>query len=174
MNGSQSTIAAVEHDDRLNDRRYHPVIGEVDARLLAIIEGHVGSEVDLLRSYQAVAENDPADYVRYLTDLIISDEKRHHQLLVEMANNLRAGIAGGDTSDRVPWLVRPKRPGELQRAVDALIRRERRDRRELKRLRRALRPRRKTSLLSPLVETMLLDTRKHIVLLRAIRRSASI
>jgi hypothetical protein len=151
-----------------------PRLGQLDEELLAFVTTHIANETELLASYQATVADSPDEYVRYLLQLIISDEQRHHQLLGEMANYLRAVGDGSDVRPHTPWLTRPKQPSSLRAATKRLTRAERRDRRELRRYRRRLRPLRKTSLLGVLVDSMLLDTDKHLLLLRAIRRSTSV
>lgn len=156
------------------EANYRPRLGQLDEQLLAFVTTHVASETEMLASYQATAADTPDEYVRYLLQLIISDEQRHHQLLGEMANYLRAGVDGTDLRPRIPWLTRPKQPASLRVATKRLIQGERRDRRQLRRYRRRLRPLRTTSLLGVLVDSMLLDTKKHLLLLRAVRRSTHI
>jgi hypothetical protein len=164
-------VEAIADDARRLAAQHRPKLGVLDERLLAHISAHIADEGKLVGAYQAIADQLPDEYVRYLTGLIVTDEQRHHQLLAEMANYLVAGN-GTDVRPRIPWLTKPKRPAELRAAVGKLIRSERRDRRGLRRLRRALRPYRRTSLLVPLVDTMVLDTRKHLLLLTTIRRTA--
>jgi hypothetical protein len=162
---------AITRRAREEAEKYRPRLGQLDEELLAFIATHVASETEMLAAYQATAADTPDEYVRYLLQLIISDEQRHHQLLGEMANYLRAGIDGSDLRPRIPWLTRPKQPSSLRAATQRLIQAERRDRRQLRRYRRRLRPLRHTSLLGVLVDTMLLDTKKHLLLLHAVHRS---
>ena len=164
-------FVAIAQKARQETEKYRPKLGQLDEQLLAFVTTHVEREGELLASYQAIAEHSSDEYVRYLTNLIITDERRHHELLEEMANYLRAGVDGSDLRPRVPWLTRPAHPTALREAAARLARSERRDRRELLRFRRRLRPIRSTSLLPVLVNAMLLDTKKHLLLLRAIRRS---
>lgn len=170
MGSGGPTFEGIADNARREATHFRPKLGLLDERLLSLITAHIEGEAALLGAYRAIAEQVPDEYVRYVTGLIVADEERHHQLLAEMANYLRAG-SGSDVRPRIPWLTKPKRPAELHAAVARLIRSERGDRRELRRLRRALRPYRRTSLLVPLVDTMLLDTRKHLLLLTSVRRS---
>jgi hypothetical protein len=165
------TFEAITRHAREEAEKYRPRLGLLDEQLLTFVTTHVASETEMLAAYQAAVADTPDEYVRYLLQLIISDEQRHHQLLGEMANYLRAGIDGSDPRPRIPWLARPKQPSSLRDATRRLMRAERRDRRELRRYRRRLRPLRNTTLLGVLVDTMLLDTKKHLLLLQAIHRS---
>jgi len=147
-----------------------PRLSQLDAQLFAFVTCHVEQEGELLAEYQTLAEESSEEYVRYLMKLIIADEQRHHQLLKEMANHL-AGIFDSDLGPRIPWVTRSKAPTAVRRATSRLLRAERRDRWELLQFRLKLWPTRNVSLLSVLVDTMLVDTQKHVLLLRAIRRS---
>jgi hypothetical protein len=151
--------------------KYRPRLGQLDGQLLAFVTDHIEQEHELLAAYQDIAEQSSDEYVRYLTELIVTDERRHHEILTEIANYLRAGVDGSDLRPRVPWLTRPNHPTALRQVATRLLHAEQRDRRQLRHFRRKLRPIRNTSLLSVLVEAMLLDTRKHILLLRAIRHT---
>jgi hypothetical protein len=163
-------VDAVAGSDHPGTERSGSRLGQLDEQLLAFVTAHVTSEAELLATYQTTADEAPDEHVRYLLRLIISDEQRHHQLLGEMASYLRAGVDGTDVRPRIPWLTRPKHPAALRATTKLLIQAERRDRRELRRYRRQLRPLRHTSLLGVLVDSMLLDTKKHLLLLRAVRR----
>jgi hypothetical protein len=174
MTSTGPSFEAIMRRAREEAEKYRPRLGQLDEQLLGFIEAHVASESEMLASYQATASESPDEYVRYLLHLIISDEQRHHQLLGEMANYLRAGVDGTDARPRIPWLTRPKQPTELRAATKRLIRAERRDLRQLRRYRRRLRPLRNTSLLGVVVDSMMLDTKKHLLLLRAMRRSTHI
>jgi hypothetical protein len=165
------SFEAIAREARDEAERYRPRLGILDEQLLAFITTHVTSETKMLAGYQATAAETPDEYVQYLLQLIIRDEQRHHQLLDEMANYLRAGIDGSDIRPRIPWLTRPKQPSSLRTATRHLIRAERHDRRELRRFRRRLGPLRKTTLLGVMIDSMRFDTEKHLLFLRAIRRS---
>lgn len=170
MTNMGPTVEAITRQAIDEAEKYRPRLGQLDEQLLAFVTEHVVSEARMLASYQKTVADTPDEFVRYLLDMIISDERRHHQLLTEMANYLRAGLDGSDLRPRVPWLTRPKAPSSLHTATGQLLRAERHDLRELRRYRRRLGPLRSTSLLGVLVETMLLDTKKHIRLLRTIDR----
>ena len=162
---------AIAQEAREEAEKYRPRLGVLDEKLLAFIAAHVTSEAHLLASYQSTCADTPDEYVRYLLELILGDEQRHHRLLGEMANYLRAGTDGTALRPHTPWLTRPKQPLALRDTTQRLIRAERRDRRELRRFRRRLGPLKSTTLLGVIIDSMLLDTKKHLMLLRAVRRS---
>lgn len=133
-----------------------------DRDLVALISRHGREEAARLERYEALAdEASPA--MRYLVELVVEDERRHHRLLAEIADAIawgtvehqgtpvpRAGTAGADAA--------------LVREAKALLASEKADRRELRRLRRHLRH--FTGTLWPLlVDVMLCDTNKHVRIL---------
>jgi rubrerythrin len=142
---------------------------DVDATkaLLRTLRSHDANEGALLEAYRAVAEGDPDPGVRYLAQLIIDDEERHHALLEEMASQVESwanGVGGPGTPPLSPRVDRA-----LLETTRQLIAREREDAKELRRLRRDLHQVAKTSLLPLLVELMLHDTAKHIEILHFVR-----
>ncbi len=173
MSVPRAGLDAIVKDARQQEAQEQgATLGVLDQELLGFVNRHLEGEAEVLEAYQAISRESPDEYVRYVADLIAEDERRHHQLLVEMANQLRGQLDGSAHGARVPWLTRPRHPRELRAALDRLISFERHDRRELRRFRRRLGPRRRTSLLTVLVDAMLADTQKHLRMLVALRRSA--
>ena len=75
-------------------------------QLVDYLTAHLDSEREVLRSYAQLAEEAEAGHVRYLVELILADEVRHHQLFGEMINALRAEMDQRDISPRLPDLHR--------------------------------------------------------------------
>jgi len=146
---------------------------EWDQNLLAHFQEHVEGERDLLEAYAKFRDEGP-EYVRYLADMILADEARHHQLFRELVNRVRADIDWRDYGPQVPYVdpARDRGPALLE-ATDRLLAFERDDEKGLERLQKELRPVRNTTLFSLLVELMELDTKKHIAILEFIRRKAT-
>jgi len=137
--------------------------------LVSHLEQHGSDEGELLAIYEDLVENSSDQGSRYLINLILEDERRHHRLLVEMAN----AMAWGDPS------VSPERATPaISRSVDAdlltltkkLRRAEEADHRKLRRMRRRLRPFAKTTMWALIVDLMMLDTKKHATILRFLER----
>ena len=142
-----------------------------DEQLLAHFEEHVEGELGLLEAYLEL--RDGPEHVRYLVDLILNDEARHHQMFTELVNRLRSDIDFRDYEPKVPYLRRdPADTAALMEATDRFLAFEREDLKSLHRLEKELRPVRDTTLFSLLVEVMELDTKKHIAILEFIRRAA--
>jgi rubrerythrin len=140
--------------------------------LINYLTAHMDSEREVLRSYAALAENTEPGHVRYLIELILADEVRHHQLFGEMINALRAEMDQRDISPRLP----DARPGaiseELLAETRRLLKLEKHDGQDLKRLRRELDKVDDTRWWSVLVDMMSLDTKKHVLLLQFIESGA--
>jgi hypothetical protein len=143
-----------------------------DEELLAHFEEHVGDELNLIEEYLGIRDRGP-EYVRYLIDLILDDESRHHQTFKELVNHVRSGVDYRDYGPQVPYLQgSAEQRRALLEATDRFLAFERADEKSLRRLQKELRPVRDTTLFSLLVELMELDTKKHIAILEFIRRSA--
>ena len=146
---------------------------EWDQNLLAHFHDHLEGEMELLETYAGVRDGAP-EYVRYLIDLIMADEGRHHQMFRELVNRVRSDIDWREYGPRVPYITRKRQDAKgMIGATEALLSFEREDQKALQRLRKELRPVRDTTLFSLLVELMELDTKKHIAILEFIRDRAS-
>lgn len=134
---------------------------------------HVESERDILDSYRQLAADTGSPDIAYLAGLIVGDEERHHRIFEQLAASIRAEAELSASSEAVPHIPLSRSdPTALLEATERLLQQEEADRRALKELRRTLRPVASTTLWSLLVETMELDTRKHVAILRHIRSIA--
>lgn len=134
---------------------------------------HVEAEDDILATYQGLAADAGSPDVAYLAELVVDDERRHHRIFEQLAASIRAEAELSHSSDGVPHIpITRQDPNALLAATERLLAMEHEDRRALRELRRTLRPVADTTLWSLLVETMELDTRKHIAILRHIRAIA--
>jgi rubrerythrin len=143
-----------------------------EEEVLDHVRRHVAEEGAILATYESLAERHRDDDVGYLLRLILDDEARHHRILEEMANAVRSWVEFRELTPRPPDLVFWKRRQEVLEAAETLLAAERRDAAALRRLQRQLKPIRETSLLGLLVETLELDTAKHIRILEHLRRAA--
>lgn len=142
---------------------------DVDYAILHMLETHGAREGAALDSYQRVAADTAAGPgVRYLVNLILEDEERHHRVFAEMANQVRAFVDETDVQPRTPSLVAHDDP-MLLAETRRLLEFEREDAKELKQLRKALKHRPRSSLQPLLVDIMLHDTAKHVAILELIR-----
>lgn len=150
---------------------------DIDAwarQLAGHLQEHMDTEREVLRSYGHLAEESTNDHVRYLINLILDDEVRHHRLFSEMIAWLRA-----ESESRNP--IGPTVPSArailddpgLVAKTDELLQIEREDARELAELKEQVADVDDTRWWTVLIETMELDTNKHIRLLEYIRGLAA-
>lgn len=156
----------------MSDTMPRPMGSPLEEALLEHVTSHVTSERDVLAGYLRLSQSSPDEYVRYLASLIVEDERRHHQLFIEMRNRILSDVTWRETSPQTPRVTVPEDREQLAREAERYIEVEERDAEQLRKLRREVRPMKDTSLLSLMVELMELDTQKHLKILEFIRRSA--
>ena len=140
--------------------------------VVGALERHGHEEGELLERYQRFIEEAESPAARYLIQLIVEDEQRHHQVLEALANTIAWGRVKGEPEAVVP--VFPARGGvngALRPETRALLEHELRDRTQLRRLRRRVRSYGDDPSWGLLVDIMRSDTEKHIHILRCILRS---
>jgi hypothetical protein len=144
-----------------------------DRALYAHLTNHIATERGLLEEYSDIADRTESRAFRYLVNLLIEDEIRHHRIHSELAESLET-IALKAEEPVVPFIdfARADRDGVLE-ATERLLEHESEDARELKRLQRELRDAKDDSLNGLLVELMQRDTQKHIAILRFVRKRTS-
>jgi hypothetical protein len=141
----------------------------VEYAVLHMLETHGEREGTALASYERVAgESSVGGAVQYLVRLILEDERRHHRVFAEMANELKSFVWEVDVEPRTPVMAERSDP-ELLQETKHLLAFEKSDAKELRQLRKALRQAPRSSLQPLLVELMLHDTAKHISILEFIR-----
>jgi hypothetical protein len=140
-----------------------------ERKLVEMLTRHGEEESALLERYQRFAEEAASPAVRYLVQLIVEEEGRHHRLLAEMANAVAWGWSGNSPVAATPGFILNEGPASsLRRETDELLAAEERDRAELRRLLKDLEPYEDTTLWGLVVDLMLLDTEKHTTILRFI------
>ncbi|HSJ92198.1 MAG TPA: hypothetical protein VK917_09005 [Ilumatobacter sp.] len=141
---------------------------DFEHRVLQLLEHHGANEGALLKAYQEIAERSDTDAaVRFLVELILNDEQRHHEVFEQMANAVRSFVWEVPVEPRLPAAV-PRPNPELHAATADLLRAERKDRKELKALRSTLRHDRSSTFDALMVDLMLRDTEKHVAILEYI------
>jgi hypothetical protein len=137
--------------------------------LVELIANHGAEEGALLATYEELASESPDDGVRYLVNLILEDERRHHRLLTDLSNAVAWSMLAEPPVATVPRLPRSI-DGPLLEQTRRLLTSEREDFRALTKLRRRLRPYAGTTMWALVVDLMLLDTQKHALILEAIEQ----
>ena len=139
------------------------------------VAAHVASEVEILESYAELATDDrlsPA--FRYLAQLILADERRHHEMFKELAASIehtsQLDVEGAPLPPVAGLRADRDRVVELTRR---LIEMEEHDARELKHLSKELKDVRDTTMWALVVDLMRDDTEKHLKILRFMRDRAT-
>ena len=142
-----------------------------DRAVYAHLTNHIDLERGLLEEYREIADNTESEAFRYLVNLLIEDEIRHHTMFKQLADSLETIALMKPREPAVPMIdfSRGDKAAVLE-ATKRLLDHETEDARELKRLRRELRDSRDDSLTGLLVEIMQRDTEKHIAILRFVRK----
>jgi hypothetical protein len=103
--------------------------------------------------------------VRYLLELIVEDELRHHAVYEEWIETFESFASFEQPADGVPNLVREPDAERLIGALDKLLAIEQEDARQLKDLEKRFKDFRRTTIWPLLAELMAFDTQKHIRIL---------
>src|SRR5216684_662617 len=91
-----------------------------EVHILETLRTHDQRELALLDSYRRLAEQSPDAGIRYLAQLIIDDEERHHQVIGEMVNRIASWVEGIELAPGTPALE-PRVDPELLEATHQLI-----------------------------------------------------
>jgi hypothetical protein len=142
--------------------------------LYAHLTSHVNAERGLLEGYSAAAAESPSKALRYLVNLLIEDEKRHHRMFMEIADSLKTEALLSGKDPIVPYIDfnRADNHNAVIDLTTQLLYKEQQDALELRRLQRELHSVKDTSLWSLLVDLMERDTKKHIAILRFVKKHA--
>ena len=138
---------------------------------IAVLSTHRERESAALDSYTKLVTQSEDDGIRYLGQLIIEDEERHHQIVDEMLNSIRSWVDEVDVEPQAPAMV-GRVSHDLLAETERLLDFEKADLAELRHLKKGLKLATSFPLLNLLVKLMIHDTRKHIAILKFIRASA--
>jgi len=136
---------------------------------------HVEAERGILESYRDAAERSESSAFRYLVNLIVEDEIRHHKRFSELAEALRSDAelsADPPVVPRLDWYKADRKV--ISELTDGLLAQEKADAKELERLRRELKDVKDTTMWVLLVKLMEADTAKHLEILNFIRHHISL
>lgn len=134
---------------------------------------HVDDELDVIRSYERLAEQTDSPAFAYLAGLILEDERRHHQLLHDLAETIKtsAELTGAPTPipDLGMWGAdRRQIFAETSRYLDL----EKEDNKELERLAKELNDVKDTTMWEFIIRLIQRDNEKHQSILEFIRDRA--
>jgi len=135
-----------------------------ERELVELLSRHGREEGALLERYQRFAQEAASPATRYLVNLIVEDEQRHHRLLGEIANAIAWGMLTS-AAPAVPTVTVDEHDATLLAETKALLSAEKQDRDELRRMQRRFRGYAQTTLWPLLLDLMLADTEKHAQIL---------
>lgn len=131
---------------------------------------HVQIEQGLLENYISAAQGSDSKALRYLVNLIIQDEKRHHQMFGEFAAALEHGLNWTSGDAEIPAMDFYKVDSDkLQVVTDLLLENEMNDLKDLKYLHKMVKHASDATLWDLIIQTMQRDTEKHIAILSFIK-----
>jgi len=137
--------------------------------LLEMLESHAHEEAEVEGEYRALVEHVEAADVQFLIKLILEDEERHHRWFGQLASSVTA-LTTGDRQPDIPWLGKLEARDELREATKRFLKVERADAKGLRHLMKELQDVEETTMWALLVKIMLLDTQKHVEILRFIEQ----
>jgi hypothetical protein len=123
-------------------------------------QAHVREETGFLEAYEALVAGCDDETVRFLLELIVADERRHHDLFSSLAD---AAVAGG--GGPTPPGVTPEEAARLLEPTRRFLDAEREESRKLAALHKELKPLHSDTSWPLIVELMQIDTAKHVRIL---------
>jgi rubrerythrin len=134
-------------------------------RLLKEFESHDGKEGEFIRSYKEIATKSNDPLVKFLLQLIITDEERHHAVMHAMASSLRGSIYWRKPQDGIPALGElGAEKDDLMKLTGEFIKLEKEGIKESKQLLKATKGYYQ-GLFTLLVATTIHDSQKHVEIL---------
>jgi rubrerythrin len=144
-----------------------------EAELYGHLTSHEATEGEMLVEYRDFAATSSSSAFRYLSDLIIEDEVRHHRVFRDLASALKNDVELDPAEPAVPHIGKwGDDAATVLRLTEKLLERERTDAKELHHLASELKSLKQESLWQLLVKLMEMDTAKHIEILKFVKRSA--
>ena len=139
-------------------------------RLLNEFESHDVKEGDFIRGYKAFAGKSKDSLIKFLLQLIISDEEKHHAIIHSMAANLRGNLHWTQPEGAIPTF---SETGEDNKALLKLtgdfIKHEKEGIKETKKLVKQCRGYYQ-GLFALLLEATIHDSEKHVKVLEFLRK----
>jgi len=138
------------------------------------IVGHIENEKGILQAYERLASDTDSPAFSYLARLILDDERRHHQMLRDLAETISTTASLSGAPIPIPDLgTLPADREKILSQTKFLLAAEEEDNRNLKRLAKELRDVQDTTMWQLIVRLIAHDNDKHRLILRFIRDRAS-
>ena len=138
-----------------------------EREMYAYLTEHVQREGKMLGEYVTAAETTPSKALSFLIRLLAEDERRHHQLINDLAASLKSEAEFRREEPVIPRLdFDADTSGRVRELTRELLEGEKSDLKEMKRLRKNLRTVQDYTLWALLVDVIMRDTEKHIAILQ--------
>jgi rubrerythrin len=138
------------------------------AKVIHEFRAHVRGEGEFLAAYEALVARSEDESVRFLLELILGDEERHHELFTSLAD-----AAVGEGPFPGPPRVTRDAAQALLEPTERFLAAEREESKKLAALRRSLKPVAGATLWPLVVELMEIDTTKHVRILEFLHGALS-
>lgn len=133
---------------------------------------HAEHERDTLVAYQHLAERTGSEAFKYLAGMILADERRHHELLNDLAETVRRSAALSGDDPLIPHVDFRVDRDEIIALTERFLAVEEEDNRQLEQLAKELKDVRDTTLWALVLRLMQDDNAKHRRILTFIRDHA--
>jgi uncharacterized protein with von Willebrand factor type A (vWA) domain len=165
----------------VTERPYQAVLGQTVAglegegdseveRLMNKFESHEEEEKEFLHQYKEIAGKSKSRFVKFLLQLIISDEEKHHLVTHAMVSTLQGSLRWTQPADAIGSLHEAEEEkDELLKLTQAFIRLEKKGVKEYKKLNKECRDY-YHGLFGLLLDTMIQDSDKHIRILQFLQK----
>ncbi len=139
-------------------------------RLLSEFEKHDVKEGEFIRRYKEIAEKSKDSSIKFLLQMIISDEEKHHAIIHAMASSLRGSLTWTKPEDAIPLLSElGEGEGELLTLTADFIKHEKEGIKETKKLVKSSKGYYQ-GLFALLLRSIIHDSEKHVEVLEFLRQ----
>jgi len=143
-------------------------------RLLKEFESHDGKEGKVIQSYKEIATKSKDPLIKFLLQMIIFDEERHHAVMHAMASSLWGSFNWTKPQDAIPSLSElVEEQEELMKLTGDFIKLEKDGIKESKKLLKSTKGYYQ-GLFTLLITTMIHDSEKHVEILDFLRKRLKI
>ncbi len=138
-------------------------------RLMNEFEAHDDKEGEFIRRYKEISEKSQKPLIKFLLQLIIADEERHHAVIHATASSLRGSLTWTKPRDAIPVLGNlGAEKGELLKLTGDFIKHEKEGIRDAKKLVKSSKGYYQ-GLFALLLRSIIHDSEKHIEVLEFLR-----
>jgi bacterioferritin (cytochrome b1) len=139
-------------------------------RLMKEFESHEAHEAAFLRRYREMLETTQNPLVKFLVELIVADEEKHHVVLHAMTSTLEGSLTWTHLQNAIEGLYNlGKEKDEILKLTEDFLRAEKKEIGEYRKLMRATK-RYYQGLFALFLAAMIHDSEKHVEILEFLRQ----